>query len=207
MYRYMIRTDDGQLLFQDATSIEEAAKLLKLEMSDIRRHMPVKYLDAPKMSEEVKQRLRAIAEERRSLRRVRPSKKEDGMSEGTVDALKAFRAKDDKKTAPKKDAAKPSAEAQEEKTVKTSAKKKAVKKAAPKSGVRKAKVVESAKPREGFLTDEKVHDICKALIEKDKEISPSKAWETMREKHGRFAWPKFKPIFEKCGGALGDRCK
>lgn len=87
-FRYMVRTKAGQLLFTEATSIEDALAQLKLESSQVKRHMPVKWIDRPKMSDEAKAKLKELTEQRRALRRVRPKAEGRGKKEFDMDTEK-----------------------------------------------------------------------------------------------------------------------
>lgn len=74
-YIYKIKCHDGRYLETEAESQEQARQNLGLDSADIKRAMPVKCLDTIKvMSEETKEKLRAIQAERRELRKVRPRK-------------------------------------------------------------------------------------------------------------------------------------
>jgi hypothetical protein len=44
-FRYMIRTNDGRLLFNEADTADQAIKQAGLQPHEVKRHMPIKCLD------------------------------------------------------------------------------------------------------------------------------------------------------------------
>lgn len=70
MFRYLIKKKTGERLYTDAHTVEEACQNLGINIDEVKRHMPIKFLDKPGMTEETKEKLAAIKAERKTLRRT-----------------------------------------------------------------------------------------------------------------------------------------
>lgn len=67
-YRYHLKLNDGRLIYSDGADIAEAIRTAGVSADQVRRHMPVKCLDAAKpMPEDVKARLAQLKAERREV--------------------------------------------------------------------------------------------------------------------------------------------
>lgn len=77
MFLYGIRTYDGKYRYIEAHNLDEACSLLGIAISDVKRAIPVQWLDHPPMPEEAKEKLRALHAARREVRKVRYGKKKN----------------------------------------------------------------------------------------------------------------------------------